>query len=113
MVMKIDTMFRHAREAFKSLRRNTWMTFAAVSAVAVTLLIIGFFLDFAFNINYLAEELEQQMASRASIVPGASADDIEQLKTQSEQDPAVRPVTFVVKRQGLQQVKAQLGEDIK
>ncbi len=67
--MKIDTMFRHAREAFKSLRRNTWMTFAAVSAVAVTLLIFGFFLVFAFNINYLAKELDQQVAIRASIVP--------------------------------------------
>jgi len=111
--MKIDTMFRHAREAFKSLRRNTWMTFAAVSAVAVTLLIFGLFLVFAFNINYLAKELDQQVAIRASIYPGTSADDIEQLQKQIEQDPAVKSVTFIPKAQGLQQMKAQLGEDSK
>ena len=94
--MKIDTMFRHAREAFKSLRRNTWMTFAAVSAVAVTLLIFGFFLVFAFNINYLAKELDQQVAIRASIVPGASADESTAAK-QIEQNPEVKSVTFIPK----------------
>lgn len=111
--MKIDTMYRHAREALKSLKRNTWMTFAAVSAVAVTLLIFGLFLVFAFNINYLAKELDKQVAIRASIAPGASADDIEQLQKQIEQDPAVKSVTFIPKQQGLQQMKAQLGEDSK
>ena len=95
--MKIDTMFRHAREAFKSLRRNTWMTFAAVSAVAVTLLIFGFFLVFAFNHQLSRQRMDQQVAIRASIVPGASADDIEQLQKQIEQNPEVKSVTFISK----------------
>ena len=82
--MKIDTMFRHTREAFKSLLRNTWMTFAAVSAVAVTLLIFGFFLVFAFNINYLAWELDQQVSIRSRSTPRASSDEIDELQKQIE-----------------------------
>ena len=35
--MKARTFGRHVRESFKSLGRNSWMTFASVSAVTVTL----------------------------------------------------------------------------
>ena len=41
--MKISTLGRHFRESFKSLGRNSWMTFASVSAVTVTLLLVGVF----------------------------------------------------------------------
>ena len=36
-IMKARTMGRHLRESLKSLGRNSWMTFASVSAVTVTL----------------------------------------------------------------------------
>ncbi|GGE04608.1 cell division protein FtsX [Marinithermofilum abyssi] len=109
--MKIDTMIRHTREAINSLRRNTWMVFAACSAVAVTLLIFGIFLVFAFNINYLASELDKQVAIRASVSVSATDDDIDQLKGQLEKEPEVKKVTFVPKEEGLKQMKAQWGDD--
>lgn len=111
--MKIETMVRHTQEAFRSLIRNNWMTFAAVSAVAVTLLIFGIFLIFAFNISYMASELDKQVAIRASIVPNATPDDIDQLQNQIDKDNAVKSVDFVSKEEGLKRMKEQWGDDEK
>lgn len=111
--MKIETMVRHTQEAFRSLIRNNWMTFAAVSAVAVTLLIFGIFLIFAFNISYMASELDKQVAIRASIVPNATPDDIDQLQNQIDKDSAVKSVDFVSKEEGLKRMKEQWGDDEK
>lgn len=41
--MKAKTLSRHLREGVKNLSRNGWMTFASVSAVTVTLLLVGVF----------------------------------------------------------------------
>ncbi|MBN2907949.1 ABC transporter permease [Polycladomyces sp. WAk] len=109
--MKIDTMFRHAREAVKSLRRNSWMTFAAVSAVAVTLLIFGFFLVFAFNVSYWAGELDKQMGVTAFVSQTATTYDVDALKKQISQMPEVKSVEFVPKSAGLEQMKKQWGKD--
>jgi cell division transport system permease protein len=109
--MKIDTMLRHAREAVKNLRRNSWMTFAAVSAVGVTLLIFGFFLVFAFNINYLVGELDKQMGVTAFVSQTATTYDVDALKKQISQMPEVKSVEFVPKSVGLEQMKKQWGKD--
>ncbi|MFC4077457.1 permease-like cell division protein FtsX [Salinithrix halophila] len=109
--MKIDTFFRHIRESFRSLKRNTWMTFAAVSAVGVTLLIFGIFLVFAFNISYMAGELDKQVSIRAFMEVTASDDDIDQTKAQLEKDPAIKSVKIVPKEDGLRELKQQWGDD--
>ncbi|MCS1352223.1 permease-like cell division protein FtsX [Mechercharimyces sp. CAU 1602] len=109
--MKINVMIRHLKEAIKSLKRNTWMTFAASSAVGVTLLIFGIFLIFSFNILHLAEELDKQMAIRVSLQAGASADAIEDMEKKVEKDPRVNEVTFISKEDGLKELKSKLGAD--
>ncbi|SDW44849.1 cell division protein FtsX [Marininema mesophilum] len=109
--MKIETLFRHCREAFRSLTRNTWMTFAAVSAVGVTLLIFGFFLVFAFNISFMASELDKQVNVRAFLQPNVTSDDIDQVIGQLKKDPAVKSVKFQSKEDGLRQMKKQWGDD--
>lgn len=109
--MKINTMFRHVREAVKNLRRNSWMTFAAVSAVAVTLIIFGFFLVFAFNVDYLAGELDKQMSITASVSQTATTYDVDALKKQISQMPEVKSVEFVPKSVGLEQMKKEWGKD--
>ena len=56
--MKARTLRRHIRESLKSLGRNSWMTFASVSAVTVTLLLVGFFIVIMMNLNELATNIE-------------------------------------------------------
>ena len=41
--MKLRTVGRHIKGGFKSITRNRWMSFAALSAVSITLLLVGGF----------------------------------------------------------------------
>ena len=43
MAMNFRTFLRHIKESFKNIGRNGWMTFASVSAVTVTLSLVGVF----------------------------------------------------------------------
>ena len=58
--MKIRTSEYIIREAFLSLKRNNWMSFASVGTVAVSLFIFGMFLILVMNMNKMAASLESQ-----------------------------------------------------
>ena len=59
--MKFNTLQRHFRESFKSIARNGWMTFASVSAVTVTLLLVGVFLVIMMNLNHIANNVQNDV----------------------------------------------------
>ncbi len=65
--MKGRTLSRHLRESVKSLGRNSWMTFASISAVTVTLLLVGVFAVIMMNLNKLATDLENDVEIRVLI----------------------------------------------
>ena len=59
--MKTRTAGRHFRDSLKSISRNGWMTFASVSAVTVTLLLVGVFVMIMMNLNKIADDLEKDV----------------------------------------------------
>lgn len=63
----IKILGRHLRESFKSLGRNTWMTFASISAVTVTLILVGVFLVIMLNLNNMASNAEKQVEIKVLI----------------------------------------------
>lgn len=109
--MRIETLSRHFREAYRGVRRNAWMSFAAISAVAVTLFIFGIFLIFAFNVRYMAVELDKQVAIRAALAEQLTDDQQLQVLKQIESMPEVKSAELVPKEEGLRQLKAQWGEE--
>ncbi|MBA4603510.1 permease-like cell division protein FtsX [Thermoactinomyces mirandus] len=109
--MKIETLSRHFREAYRGVRRNAWMSFAAISAVAVTLFIFGIFLIFAFNVRYMAAELDKQVAIRASLAEQLTDDQQLQVLKQIQSMPEVKNAELVPKEEGLRQLKAQWGDE--
>ncbi|WP_124728399.1 permease-like cell division protein FtsX [Staphylospora marina] len=109
--MKIDTLMRHFREAYRGVRRNTWMSFAAISAVAVTLFIFGIFLVFAFNVRYMAAELDKQMAVRVALKMELTNDQQNDVVEQVKKMPGVKNAEFIPKAQGLRQMKEQWGKE--
>lgn len=111
MVMKIDTMLRHFREAYRGVRKNAWMSFAAVSAVAVTLFIFGIFLIVAFNVRFLASELDKQVAIKVALNPQLTVQQQRQFEKEIREMPDVKVVQFVSKEEGLKEMKARWGED--
>ncbi len=108
--MKIETTGRHFREAYRGIMKNSWMSFAAMGTVAVTLLIFGVFLIFAFNINYLTKELDKQLAVRASLHDGLTPDQEQQILAQLKNSPLAKHAELVTKDQGLAEMKKSWGD---
>mgnify|MGYP001954117202 CR=1 FL=1 len=109
--MKARTLRRHFRESFKSLRRNGWMTFASISAVTVTLLLVGVFLVIMMNLNKVAQSVEEDVEIRVHIDVAATPEDQEILKKKIEQIKEVKSVTFSPKEKELDNLIDSLGEE--
>ncbi|MDQ0161953.1 permease-like cell division protein FtsX [Aeribacillus alveayuensis] len=107
----INTLGRHLRESIKSLARNTWMTFASVSAVMVTLLLVGTFLVIMFNLNNIAKNIENDVEIRVLIDVTANQDQRDQLKKKLESLPQVESVTFSSKDEELENLISSFGEE--
>ncbi|MBO8173183.1 MAG: ABC transporter permease [Bacillaceae bacterium] len=108
--MKIRTVGRHIRQGFLNLSRNGWMTFASVSAVSITLLILGVFLLLALNVNHLADVVENQVEIRAFLDLTADSEDIENVEKELEQILGVESYTFVSKDEGLSEFREGFPE---
>ena len=74
-VMKARTFRRHLKESFRSVIRNGWMTFASISAVTVTLLLVGIFLVIMMNLNKVAADIEEDVEIRVHIDLTATEED--------------------------------------
>ena len=61
MAMSFSTKEYFVRETYKSIRRNGLMSFASISTVAVSLLVLGMFLLIFLNTNHLTKFLESQV----------------------------------------------------
>jgi len=111
--MKIRTLGRHFRQGVKNLNRNGWMTFASVSAVAITLLILGFCLILALNVNHIAVNVEKQVEIRVFMDVLADKKMVSEVESQLREIPQIDTITFVSKEQGLKQLKNSFGEQAK
>ncbi|ANB58384.1 ftsX-like permease family protein [Anoxybacillus sp. B7M1] len=111
MAMRFNTLRRHMRESFKSIGRNGWMTFASISAVTVTLLLVGVFLVIMFNMNHFASKIENDVEIRVYIDLTATEQDKQALKAQIEAVPEVKEVEYSSKEQELKNLIKSFGEE--
>lgn len=102
---------RHLREGFKGTLRNGWMTFAAISAVTITLLLVGIFALVMFNVNEISQNVENDVEIQVFVTRTAEEANVEQLGQNIEQIPGVAEVTFSSKDDELENFRNQLGED--
>lgn len=110
MVMKVRTLKRHAKEGFKNLGRNGWMTFASISAVTVMLLVVGIFLLLILNMNYLTESIEDDVEIRVYIDLTATEEQQKELGQLIEQIPEVATVRYVSREEGLEEFIESMDE---
>jgi cell division transport system permease protein len=110
-VMKIRTIGRHTRDSLKNISRNGWMTFASVSAVTVTLILVGVFFVIMMNLNRVAETIEDDVQIRVHIDVAANQQDQQTLKSEIERIPEVKSVTFSSKEDELDNLVNSLGEE--
>jgi cell division transport system permease protein len=109
--MKARTIKRHVRESFKSLGRNGWMTFASVSAVTITLLLVGVFFVIMMNLNHMASNIENDVEIRVHIDVAATEDQQKELATQIEKLNGVDSVQYSPKEEELDQLINSMGEE--
>ena len=109
--MKARTFRRHVRESFKSLGRNGWMMFASVSAVTITLLLVGVFFVIMMNLNNVATTIEEDVEIRVHIDVAATEENQQALKGQIEKLPTVKSVEFSPKEDELDNLVTSFGED--
>lgn len=107
----INTLGRHFRETLKSLARNAWMTFASVSAVTVTLILVGTFLVIMMNLNHVASNLENDVEIRVLVDVTAKEDAQAKLKSEIEKIKQVDTVVFSPKEKELNNLVESLGEE--
>lgn len=108
--MKFRTMEYFVREAVASLRHNSLMSFASVSTVALSLLILGLFLTLVLNLNHLASVLESEVQISVYLQDGLSDQQTRDLGARIAQIPGVVQVNYVSKDQALARFRQRLGE---
>lgn len=110
--MKFRTLKRHVRESFKSLSRNNWMTFASVSAVTVTLLLIGVFFVIMMNLNQLADNIENDVEIKVVADPAADQEAVQKLLKKVKEMPGVEEVVHSTRDQELEKMIDSFGDEL-
>lgn len=115
--MKFRTLQRHFRESLKSLSRNGWMSIASISAVTVTLLLVGIFALVMLNLKHFADNIENDVEIRVLI---DIINDPEEMKIaedklirQVKSLPEVEEVRYSSKEEELKILIENYGEEFK
>lgn len=108
--MSFSTKEYFIKETYKSIRRNGFMSFASVSTVAVSLLVLGMFLMIFLNTNNLAQYLESQVQVSVYMQDSATDKELADVKGKLQKMPGVVKVNQVNKEQALARFKERLGD---
>ncbi len=106
----IRTFFRHILESFKSLKRNGWMTVSSISAVTITLTLLGVFLLIIMNTVKLAEDMESNVDVSVFITYGTDDEGKEELEEQLKEIPHVKSVSFSSQDDELKRIQEAYGD---
>lgn len=105
----IRTFFRHLLESIKSLKRNGWMTVASVSAVTITLSLVGVFMAVIINATKLAEDIESNVDVSVFIEYGTKQPEIDALEKELKGLDDVEAVKFSSADAELEKIKKSMG----
>lgn len=105
--------FYFLKESLISFRKNWVISIAAITTVALSLLVLGFFMLVAFAANGLMKSTEQKVEIEVFLVDSAPAEAVEALQSEIMSWSEVRKVTYVSKEQALEWLKKEFkGSDM-
>ncbi|WP_281519627.1 permease-like cell division protein FtsX [Acidaminococcus timonensis] len=111
--MKFSTKWYYIKETLTSFKRNSLMTIASISTVALSLLVLGMFLTMVLNVNNLARQLESQVQVTVYMQDKATAEQLKQVDKVLKSTEGIVQVKPVTKEQALQEFKSRLGDQQK
>jgi cell division transport system permease protein len=103
------------KEAFGSLRRNYFMTIAALVTVFLSITVLGGVLVFVFTSDALLKEVEQKVEITVYLKtkPDPSAEEVAAMQAEiTSWKGEVKSVTFITKEEALERMKETYGSDI-
>ncbi|AYW45373.1 permease-like cell division protein FtsX [Tetragenococcus koreensis] len=106
----LRNFFQHVLESLKSLRRNGWMTVSSVTAVTITLTLLGAFLVIILNTVKLAQDMENNVEVSVYVNYEADEDEKEELRAELEEIPHVDSIAFSSKDEELERVQNSYGD---
>ncbi|WAA12007.1 permease-like cell division protein FtsX [Fervidibacillus halotolerans] len=109
--MKIRTLGRHIKESGKSIARNGWMTFASISAVTVTLLLVGVFYVILMNLNEVATSIEKDVSIKVLVDTTAGETEREDLLNKLKKMDKIESIIFSSKEQELDELITSFGDE--
>lgn len=109
MAMTIKMIGRHIREGLKNMWRNAWMSFASVSAVAITLLILGAAMIVALNAEQLSTYVTGQLEIQVYLNQQVTDAQGQTIAHEIDQLSGVKSVRYISKEQGFKRLKQIMG----
>ncbi|MFW7418908.1 permease-like cell division protein FtsX [Vagococcus fluvialis] len=106
----IRNFFRHIGSALKNLKRNGWMTLASVSAVTVTLTLVGIFLGVILNVTKIAEDINNSVDVSVFVDIGTDEKDTKALGEDLNKIANVEKVVFSSKQNEYKKLTDKLGD---
>jgi cell division transport system permease protein len=97
-------------EAFRSLRRNYFMTIAAVVTVFLSMAVLGVVIVFAYNIDAVLKDVEQKVEITIFLKDSASAQEIDAMQKEIAGLPQVKDTKFVSKDEALRRLREDLKD---
>lgn len=97
-------------EAFVALRRNTWMTFAAITTATTALFLLGGLTFVFLTISKSANDLQQRIEIRVFMKEGAEKDAISQAIQKIAQIPSVKEATLIPRDVAWKEYKAKFPD---
>ena len=111
--MKFSTKWYYIKETFTALKRNSLMSIASISTVALSILVLGIFLTMVLNVNNLASHLENQVQVTIYMDDSASAEQLKHMEKVLKSTQGIVKVTPRTKEEALGEFKKRLGEQQK
>lgn len=108
--MKFRTSEYFIAEVLRSLKRNSWMSFASIGTVAVSLFVLGVFLILVLNMNRMASALESQVQISVYLEDSLKKADIESLEKDINNMQGIETVKFVSRDDAKERLAERLGD---
>jgi cell division transport system permease protein len=107
--MRPGSIMYFMREAWKSLRRNRLLSFATISTVAISILILGFAVLLTINAGEFMNRLESDVEIVAFLDKDLTKSQITDIKQELQATSGVQSVNFVSREQALAKLQKSYG----
>ncbi|NLJ71696.1 MAG: ABC transporter permease [Syntrophomonadaceae bacterium] len=109
--MRMRNIIYFIKEAMKSLRRNTLLTFATISTASICILILGIAVLITMNASQFMNKLESDVEIIAYMEKDTSGTQIASIKDSIKNIAGVKEVKFVSCEEALENLQESLGKD--